>query len=62
MSHPLERAYDGIIIGAGQHGMVLVSKRNIIAQHVYTGRDLRMKPWWQPWDARAALEAAGAAA
>jgi phytoene dehydrogenase-like protein len=25
MSHPLERSYDGIIIGAGQHGMVLGS-------------------------------------
>ena len=25
MSHPLERAYDGIIIGAGQHGLVLGS-------------------------------------
>jgi hypothetical protein len=24
-------------------------------------RELGVKPWWQPWDARAALEAAVAA-
>jgi phytoene dehydrogenase-like protein len=56
MSHPLDRSYAG---SAAHPGGAISGGPGYIAAGIIA-RDLDVKPWWQPWDARAALEAASA--